>query len=344
LRVKITHCTEADSNAWDAFLQEAPGASFNHLFGWKGINEESFGHRCFYIAAKEGGRIVGTFPLVYIKSLIFGKILCSMPFLNFGGPCAHDEETERMLLREAEDIVHSNGADYLEIRSAKRVAIPLPTSERKVSMTVALKSDPDILWTAFDAKHRREIRHAYKQGLHVKHGGAEHLDTFYEILSESWKNLGTPLYDKSYFRRVIDTFPDSVRIFLTYHGDVPISAAMNGYYAKRVEGMWLGNRSGERRLNPGYVLYWEMIKHACENGFETFHLGRSTVQSGGEFFKKKWNAYSTQLYWQYILGKEKEIPHLNVENPKYRIAIGAWKSMPGAMTRAIGPLLAKNLP
>ena len=231
-----------------------------------------------------------------------------------------------------------------KIRGMKRVAVALPTSEHKVSMTVDLQSNPEALFNAFDQKHRREIRHACKQGLHVSHGGMEYLDVFYEILSESWKSLGTPLYEKSYFRDVMAAFPDSVRIFLAYHGDIPISAAMNGYYAKRVEGMWLGTLSGERRLNPGYVLYWEMIKHACENGFEKFHLGRSTVQSGGEFFKKKWNAYPTQQYWQYILGKEKEIPRLNVYNPKYRIAIGAWKSIPGAMTRAIGPFLAKNIP
>jgi FemAB-related protein (PEP-CTERM system-associated) len=341
--MKVVHCTDADANAWDAFLRESPGASFYHLFAWKGINERSFGHRCFYLAATQDDRIIGILPLVYIKSLIFGKILCSMPFVNFGGPCVHEEETERALLREAEAIVHRNRADYLEIRGTKRSVIALPTSEHKVSMTVALQSDADNLWTAFDTKHRREIRHAYKQGLHVKHGGAEHLDVFYEILSESWKSLGTPLYDKSYFRGVIDTFPDSVRIFIAYHGDMPISAAMNGYHAKGVEGMWLGTRSGDRRLNPGYVLYWEMIKHACESGFETFHLGRSTVQSGGEFFKKKWNAYPTQLYWQYILGKEKEIPHLNVDNPKYRIAIEAWKWMPRSITQTLGPFLARSI-
>jgi len=342
--MKILHCTNAEAIAWDAFLGEAPGASFYHLFAWKGINERSFGHRCFYLAAVEGERIVGIFPIVFINSHLFGKILCSMPFVNFGGLCAIGEEAERSLLREAESILRDHGADYLEIRSIKRVSVPLPTSEHKVSMTVLLESDPDILWKAFDTKHRTEIRHAYKQGLHVTHGGEEYLGVFYEILSESWKSLGTPLYDKSYFRQVIDAFPGSVRIFLTYHRDVPVSVAMNGYYAKRVEGLWMGNRSRDRRLNPGYVLYWEMIKHACENGFEKFHLGRSTVESGGEFFKKKWNAFPTQLYWQYMLGNRNEIPRLNVDNPKYRVAIRAWKNLPVAMTRAIGPFLAKSIP
>ena len=342
--MKIIHCTDADANAWDSFLGEAPGASFYHLFGWKGINEGSFGHRCFYLAAVEGERIVGVFPIVFIKSRLFGRILCSMPFVNYGGPCACDEETERALLREAEDIVRRHGADYLEIRGMKRAAIALPTSEHKVSMTIDLHPDPDVIWQAFEKKHRKEIRHAYKQDLRVEYGGMEYLDVFFDILSESWKDLGTPFYDKSYFRNVFSAFPDSVRIFVVYQGDVPVSAAFDGFYKRCVEGMWLGNRSRYRGLHPGYVHYWEMIKYACENGFEKFHLGRSTIESGGEFFKKKWNAYPTQLYWQYILGKEKEIPRLNVENPKYRVAIGAWKSIPGSITRAVGPFLARDIP
>jgi len=342
--VKIVHCTEADASAWDAFLGEASGASFYHLFAWKGINERSFGHRCFYLAAVDGERFVGVFPIVFINSRLFGKILCSMPFVNFGGPCVLGPEAEIALLKEAESIVHDVSADYLEIRGTRKIEGDLPVSEHKVSMTIDLNPDPDVLWKAFEKKHRKEIRHAYKQDLRVEHGGIEYLDIFFDILSESWKSLGTPLYDKSYFRNIFSAFQNSVRIFVVYQRDVPISVAFNGFHKKCVEGMWLGNRHRYRKLHPGYVHYWEMIKYTCENGFEKFHLGRSTIDSGGESFKKKWNAYPTQLYWQYILGKEKEIPRLNVDNPKFRLAIEAWKWMPGAITRSIGPFLSKSIP
>ena len=74
------------------------------------------------------------------------------------------------------------------------------------------------------------------------------------------------------------------------------------------EGLWLGARGKFRRQYAGYVLYWELIKNACERGLKRFHLGRSTTQSGGEVFKKKWNAYPTQLYWQYVLRTRRDIP------------------------------------
>ena len=79
-------------------------------------------------------------------------------------------------------------------------------------------------------------------------------------------------------------------------------------------------------------------------GCRHFHLGRSTAQSGSEQFKKKWNAYPTQLYWQYILRTRDSIPQLNVMNPKFRLAIATWRRLPLFITNAIGPRLARNIP
>jgi lipid II:glycine glycyltransferase (peptidoglycan interpeptide bridge formation enzyme) len=108
--------------------------------------------------------------------------------------------------------------------------------------------------------------------------------------------------------------------------------------------MWLGMRQAYRRQLVGYVLYWEIIKNACERGYRRFHLGRSSKDSGGEQFKKKWNADAMQLYWQYILRTRQDIPSLNVTNPKYRMAIEAWRRLPLTMTRFVGPLIARSIP
>ena len=63
-----------------------------------------------------------------------------------------------------------------------------------------------------------------------------------------------------------------------------------------------------------------------------------------EAFKKKWLAYGSQLYWQYILGRTREIPRLNVNNPKYQLAIRTWKRLPLELTKRLGPMLAKSIP
>ena len=87
-----------------------------------------------------------------------------------------------------------------------------------------------------------------------------------------------------------------------------------------------------------------MIKHACENGYRHFHLGRSSVDSNAEQFKKKWNAHAHQLYWQYMLNGRSELPELNVNNPKYQLAIALWKKLPLPVTQWLGPFLARSIP
>ena len=342
--MNIIRCDESHEQAWDEYVGRHELGSFYHLFGWKRVNESSFGHQTYYLAAIDEGRIRGVFPLVYLTGGFFGKILCSLPFVNYGGPCADDPATDQLLLDEARRIVEQQGIKYLEIRSMRKLGGDLPTSDHKVSITLTLDQNPDTLWNAFKTGHRNNIRRAYKRGLTVRSGGIELLDTFYDILSESWRNLGTPLYQKGYFECLMKTFPQETKIFVLDHEGVPVSSALNGHFRGVVEGMWLGALPKAREVESSYVLYWEMTKDACERGYQLYHLGRSTVDSGGEAFKKKWNTFPTQLYWQYIVQKGRPIPQLNVGNSKFKLAMDVWKMLPLPVTRVIGPMVAKGIP
>lgn len=329
---------------WNGYVNQAETASFYHRYEWKAVNEYAFGHRTYYVAAMMSGRIVGVFPLVLIRSLVFGRILCSLPFVNFCGPSADDSLVEQSLLRRAYEIADEEEVDYLEIRGLRRHDETLQTSANKVSMTVKLAADPEQLWSTFQSKHRTAIRRVYKSGLVVRSGHEELLDTFYRILSQSWRSLGTPIYQKDYFRMILRTFEDNVQIFVAYQGDTPVATAFNGHHCGTIEGMWAGVLPEYRRLHPNYVLYWEMLKQACERGFDHFHLGRTSAGSGGESFKKKWCADARQLYWQFYLPGGGEAPQLNVDNPKYALAIRSWRKLPLWVTQKLGPALARSIP
>jgi FemAB-related protein (PEP-CTERM system-associated) len=335
---------ETDAGAWDRFLATQPRASFYHLSGWRGINQDVLGHRCFQLVARSGGHIAGALPLVLVSSPLFGRILCSMPFVNFGGPVAEDDRVAQALIRAASEEAKKSGVDYLELRCAAPLATDLPASLRKISMTISLAPDPDTLWNAFTSKHRKNVKRAYKDDLLVKSGGIELLPQFYALMQESWRNLGTPLYSRKYFEAVLRTFPDSTRIFVCHRRDEPVAVALTGYFNGVVEGLWAGGGLLARKLDANYVLYWEMIRDACLRGCRSFHLGRSSADSGGEEFKRKWNAEAQQLYWYFHRPRGGEMPALNVDNPKYRLAISAWRRLPIPVTGIIGPPLARLIP
>ena len=341
--MKIVNCDDSQRAAWNAYVERSPRASLYHRFEWQDVNALSFGHRSAYLAAIENDRIVGVFPIVRVKSQLFGNVACSLPFVNYGGPCGDSDAVEQALVQAAGPIADAWGVEYLEIRTRRQLD-GLPTSEHKVSMTLDLNPDPEVLFKAFTSAHRQDIRGGYKKGLTVKIGGRELLDDFYAVLSESWRDMGTPIYARGYLDRVAATFPEYTRLCVVYAGAEPAAAALDMLAGETAEGLWLGSRGKFRKQYAGYVLYWELIKNACERGLTRFHLGRSTVQSGGEVFKKKWNAYAVPLYWQYVLRTRRDIPQLNVTNPKYQLAIRAWQKLPVPVTQMIGPLIARSIP
>jgi FemAB-related protein (PEP-CTERM system-associated) len=332
-------------SAWDACVAAHPSGTFYHLFDWKNFHEQECGHQCDYLLARAAdGGLRGVLPLVYLRSRLFGRILCSMPYVNYGGPVAADAAVAAALAQRAAARAGELGADYLELRCNSPLETAMEASLRKVSMTIALKPDAEELFKGFTSKHRTNIRRAQKNGLTVTAGGAELLPVFYELMRHSWRSLGTPLYSRDFFARVLATFPQYTRLFVCSHQGTPIAATFNGEFNGIVEGMWAAALPQFRHLQPNYVLYWEMIRDACERGFRHFHLGRSTADSGAEQFKSKWTAEARQLYWYFHRPDGGAMPALNVDNPKYKLAIAAWQRAPLWFTGMLGPSLARGIP
>ncbi len=342
--MKIEIATDNDKEIWNAFLEKTEGGSFYHAFEWKKIFESSFGHQTSYLIAIDDNEVKGLLPLVLVNGMFFGAMAVSMPFLNYGGVCALNEEVERTLIKTAVDITKTHNAKYLELRAINKYTFNLPVKTHKVSMTIRLNPDPENIWNGFTTKLRTNIRRAAQNDLSIRIGGDEYLDEFYAIFTQHMRDLGTPIYKKSFFRNILKEFSGRIKIFLVFYHDKPIATAFNGYFKDTIEGLWESSLRKFRKLQPSYFLYWEMIKYGCEKGFKYFHLGRSSKESGSLDFKKKWNAFPQQLYWYYYLNKVEDLPQLNPENAKFNLAIKTWKRLPVWTTRIIGPPIAKGIP
>lgn len=341
----VEYADKTDLEAWNAYVASSASGSFYHRYEWRGVFEESVRHDCYYVMVRnDSNEVAGVLPLVHIRSRLFGSILCSLPFLNYAGVSVAEPGAGAALIEEAQALAERLQVNYLELRSAEALQTAMPSSTSKVSMTIDLAEDAEVLWSGFSSKHRTAVRRAAKNGLEVSRGGPELLEPFYAVMAESWRDLGTPFYHQGFFRNIADTFGSDIDIFVCRHEGRDVAVAMNGAGNGVVEGMWAGMSASGRGLMANYVLYWEMIKDACERGFSSYHLGRSTEGSGAEWFKKKWRAQSRQLYWYYHPVKSNGMPALNVDNPRYALAIRAWQRIPVAVASVIGPGIARSIP
>src|SRR5262245_16600926 len=105
---------------WDAYVATKPEATGYHRWRWREIIETAFGHDTEYLAALRADTVVGILPLVLFRSRLFGSFMVSVPFVNYGGVIADDEEAADELLKEAERLASRGGFSHVELRHRER--------------------------------------------------------------------------------------------------------------------------------------------------------------------------------------------------------------------------------
>jgi hypothetical protein len=94
---------------------------------------------------------------------------------------------------------------------------------------------------------------------------------------------------------------------------------------------------------PNYLLYWRIIESAIRRGCRRLDMGRSEVDSSQLAFKRNWTDHIEALEYNYLLAPGAVPPKLDPRNPRFRLAIAAWRLMPLPVTRALGPHLISGI-
>ncbi len=158
------------------------------------------------------------------------------------------------------------------------------------------------------------------------------------------RDLGSPVHSKRFFADILATFPDRTRLLCVSLGSTPVAASLVIWHGERIEVPWASALRAHNPLCPNVLLYWEMLKFSIERRFERFDFGRSTPHEGTFNFKQQWGAEPQQLYWEYWLSEGRSLPDRSPKNPKFAAVISAWRRLPLAVTRAVGPMIVRGIP
>ena len=328
---------------WDRYVRGHELASVYHLAAWRELIESVFNRQTHYLLAESGKQIKGVLPLVRLKSRLFGDFLVSMPYVSYGGTLADDATTCERLIEAAIRLGGRLGVAHVELRHLADCAA-LPKRVDKVSMHLRLTGDGNSLWHKLGSKRRAQIKRPLKEGAASEIGGSELVDDFYAVFSVKYRDLGIPVYPITWFRTVLQRFPELTRVFVVRVRRRPVAASIVIGFKERLEVPWASSLRSADRYGVNMYLYWSMLRYAEDQGYEIFDFGRSTEGSGTFRFKKQWGAEPVQLYWHYWLRDSEEIPQLHPANPKFRTAVAVWRKLPVWMANRIGPQIVKNLP
>jgi len=338
-------CAYEEGISWDRFVLDHPMGTGYQLMGWRRVMERAFGHRTFYLMARdEQGQVRGVLPLVFVSSRLVGRFLVSMPFVNYGGVLPDSFDAQRALLTAAVELATKLRATHIELRHQHLLQLDWTSKQHKVSMRLDLPREPETLMKRFPSKLRSQIRRAMKEDLTVRIEGVEILDDFYRVFARNMRDLGTPVYGRRFFETILEVFPKDARICAVYLRREPVAAGLLYGFQNTLEIPWASSDRRYNRLSANMLLYSSALDYACREGYEVFDFGRSTPHSGTYRFKEQWGARPVPLYWYHWSRDGRPVPDVSPANAQYDRAIQVWKRLPVSLTRLIGPSIVRNIP
>ncbi len=329
------------------------------LSNWDDHTEDAAG-----VGETDSQKIAGILPLVHLKSFVFGNELISMPFFDAGGVLADDADAEKSLLIEAVSLARRLRAKSIQLRQT----LPLPVMSdpgpeawnsvenswfsalscnvekrlHKARMLLELPGSSEALMDSFKSKLRSQIRKPEKEGLTGKVGGLELLDDFYKVFSINMRDLGSPVHSKLFIKGVLESFPEEARICLIYKGQQPLACSVMLGFNGTVYNPWSSSLRKYSKLSPNMLLYWTMLRYACDSGHRYFDFGRSSIEENTYKFKAQWGCQPQPLYWYYI--SDNKLPlKIDTEKSKFDVAIRIWQNLPVPLTRVFGPPIRKYI-
>lgn len=319
--------------------------SIYHSRIWKELVEDVFNHTAVYLAVIDSEKLIDVLPLFLIKDKLLGKKLVSTPYEGCnGGFTSNSVEARKMLIEKTLELAYKMNVKYLEIRSSNPIdeLQQYGFIEKKpfiISEAPLLSLDEN--WKNLSPKHRRNVRIAQKKGVSVVQASScKHMEMFYKILVDHYKNLGLPFFGKKFFRQIWEKL-----IANNY------SCLLLAKFDQKIIGGHLLFFSGEnliskysaikrdkefRKVYASYALFWESIKLGIEKNFTKFNLGITGHHNKGLIdFKSRFgsNTKETHFYYYPVSGN---IPDFERYYNSYSLPKKVWKILPETLTSNLG--------
>jgi len=326
-------------------LRDGPMLALSRHPGWLVVLARGLGHTPYCLEAVEDEVTRGWLALSYLNSLLFGRFLASLPYLNSAGVLADDDATAGLLIDRAVELADRLGVRRLEVRHEHALKHPKLAHSRtdKVHMRLDLPGTVQTLWAGLKANVRNQVRKGQKNELTVAWGGHDLLSDFYAIFSRNMRDLGTPVYGRSLFAAVLDQFPSRAELCVVRQDKTSVAAALLLHGWGMTEVPSASSLRSHNHTCANMLLYWHLLERAVQRGQDVFDFGRSTPGTGTYSFKKQWGASPMPAEWQYYL-RTGGIGDARPDNPRYQRLIRIWQRLPVCLTRLLGPFIVRGIP
>lgn len=336
----------AHVRAIEAYVAAHPQGSAFHRPGWSIGIERGCNQTAHYLVAGQDGAIRGALPLTEMHSPLFGRALASAGFAVGGGPIGDDQAVVDALAEAGWALAGRLSCPSLELRGGSMPSGAGWHVEEGIyaGFERPLAADDEAELLAIPRKQRAEVRKALGFDLAVRTGtAAQDRADHYAVYAESVRNLGTPVFPKSLFGAVLDSFGGDADILTVSRDGTPLASVLSLYHKGVVMPYWGGGTRDARTWRANDMMYYALMLHARKRGCTGFDFGRSKYSTGAFAFKKNWGFEPTPLAYAARTADGQEPRQINPLSPKYRLQVALWQKLPLAIANRFGPWIAKGL-
>ena len=332
------------TRAVDRYVLEHPKSTPFHETRWTDLVAATFGFANSTLVAADDGGICGVLPMALVDAPITGRRLVSVPFGVYGGILAHHAEAIGALDEAARTLAVRQHVRFVELRYLDRGPTDHASSRTHETYRSALPARADDVLGTIPRKARAEVRKA-----RTRHGmqlveGEQLLEGFYRLYCLNKRGLGSPVFRRSYFRRLLDLYGHRAMLHGISRDGELLAAVISIGGGATLYPYYSGSAPQANRLGANNALYAGLMEAAIVRGFSTFDFGRSRIGSGPAGFKQHMGFSPTPLDYQFFFPFGGRPPRLSPDNPRLRLPQRVLASLPLWVARAVGPAVMRHVP
>jgi FemAB-related protein (PEP-CTERM system-associated) len=315
-----------------------------HLSAWKRSIEETFNYQPRYLVAEQGNELRGVLPLFLIRNWLTGRVLLSSPFAVYGGILADSPAALSALGREVERLGRELRVQHVELRNGyEEQRVGFQPVDRYATFTCPVADRPETeLIQSLPKKTRNLVRKSLRYSYSSRF--AENLDGFYDLLSRTYRRLGTPVFPKRFFDAICRNFGDRADVREVLLDGELAATSLNFRHHGQLHTYYAASASEHLDKSPNNFMYFDLLRWAGANGCTTFEFGRSKKETGNFEFKRHWGTTIRELPYEICLVERNEMPDFTPKNPRFQLALQLWRRLPLSVTRLVGPRLIHLFP
>ena len=144
------------------------------------------------------------------------------------------------------------------------------------TVLINLDQMPEAILAAMKPKWRYNTGLAEKRGVTVARGGAEDIEIFYRLLTETAARDGIAIHGRSYYQTLFEVCRDSgaaeCRLYTARHEDDTLAAIVTLFRGKQAVYLYGASSNVKRNLMAPYALQWRAMRDAKDWGCSTYDL------------------------------------------------------------------------